>query len=190
MKQANYFAKYCKEQHNSRTLEECKPYINEWIQKQIDEGKSAYTQKLRACSLAKLYDCSTKDFIPTQVRHRADITRSRGVKERDKHFSESNHKELISFCKSTGLRRAELNALTGDKLVYKEKEDKYYVNVNTATKGGRERLAPIIGDVKNIVDLMHNAGTNKVFDRIPLAADIHSYRADYATAIYTEHATY
>lgn len=187
MKQANYFAKYCKDTYGCRTLEECKSYVDEWLQKQIEEGKSAYTQKLRACSLAKLYNCKSTDFIKTEVRNRENITRSRGIKVRDKHFSERNHKDLVEFCKSTGLRRKELKVLTGDKLVYKKEEDKYYIKVNVGSKGGRERLAPIIGNVESVVERMKSVGTNKVFDKIPLAADIHSYRADYATAIYKAH---
>jgi len=188
MKQANYFAKYCKEQYGCRTLDECKPYINEWLQKQIEEGKSAYTQKLRACSLAKLYNCKSTDFIKTEVRNRENISRSRGVKVRDKHFAEHKHKDLVEFCRATGLRRKELRVLTGDKLVYKKEEDKYYIKVDAGAKGGRERLAIIIGNVESVVERMKSVGTNKVFDKIPLAADIHSYRADYATAIYKAHA--
>lgn len=34
---------------------------------------------------------------------------------------------------------------------------------------------------------MKSVGSSRVFDKIPLAADIHSYRADYATAIYNAH---
>lgn len=188
MKQANYFAKYCKDTYGCRTLEECKSYVDEWLQKQIEEGKSAYTQKLRACSLAKLYNCKSTDFIKTEVRNRENISRSRGVKVRDKHFAEHKHKDLVEFCKSTGLRRKELRVLTGDKLVYKKEEDKYYIKVNVGSKGGRERLAPIIGNVESVVERMKSVGTNKVFDKIPLAADIHSYRADYATAIYKAYA--
>ena len=188
IKQANYFAKYCKEKHGCRTLDECKPYINEWLQKQIEEGKSAYTQKLRACSLAKLYNCKSTDFIKTEVRNRENISRSRGVKVRDKHFAEHKHKDLVEFCRATGLRRKELRVLTGDKLVYKKEEDKYYIKVDAGAKGGRERLAIIIGNVESVVERMKSVGTNKVFDKIPLAADIHSYRADYATAIYKAHA--
>lgn len=186
IKNANYFAKYCKETHDCKRLEECRPYINEWIQKQIDKGLSASTQKTRANAVAKIYNCSTTDFIKTEVRHRRDITRSRGVKVRDKHFSETKNADLVSFCRSTGLRRAELKALTGDKLVYKAKEDKYYINVNSATKGGRPRLAPIIGDVNKVIERMNNAGTGKVFEKVLQGADIHSYRADYTTSFYKE----
>lgn len=187
MKQANYFTDYCKETYGAKSLEDCKPYINTWLQKNIDERKSAHTQKTRASALAKLYGCSTKDFIKTEVRHREKITRSRGVKVRDKHFSEKRNADLVSFCKSTGLRRAELKALTGDKLIYKAEEDKYYINVNTASKGGRERLALVIGDVDKVVEKMTSAGIGKVFDNVKQGADIHGYRAYYATELYKEH---
>lgn len=186
MRHANYFVKYCKEEHGCRILEQCKPYINEWLEKRIQEGLSSYTIKLEAAALAKLYRCSTKDFIKTPERKRKDIKRSRGVKVRDNHFSESNNKQLVDFCRSTGLRRAELKVLTGDKLLYKEGQ--YFIIVNRGSKGGRYREAPVIGDIGNVKQLMRRAGSEKVFSKVPSGADIHSYRADYATAIYNMNA--
>lgn len=186
MRHANYFVKYCKDEHGCRTLEQCKPYINEWLSKRIREGLSSFTIKLEAAALAKLYRCSTKDFIKTPARKRENIKRSRGEKVRDSHFSERNHKELVEFCRSTGLRRAELKVLTGDKLLYKE--GKYYIIVDRGSKGGRYREAPAIGDIENVKTLMNKAGNEKVFSRIPEGADIHGYRAEYATAIYNMHA--
>jgi len=38
---------------------------------------------LKADQEAEMYGCSTKDFIKTDVSHRADIERSRGEKARD-----------------------------------------------------------------------------------------------------------
>ena len=51
-------------------------------------------------------------------------------------------------------------------------------------KGGKERLSRIIGNIGNVVDLMHKAGKNKVFPIISGGADIHSYRRDYANTFY------
>ena len=87
---------------------------------------------------------------------------------------------------STGLRRSELKVLTGDKLIYKEGQ--YYIKVDRGSKGGRYREAPVIGDIGNVKRLMSMAGNEKVFSKIPSGADIHSYRADYATAIYNMNA--
>jgi len=60
-----------------RTLADVRKYVNPYIQHLIEQGYAPSTQKTIASALAKLYGCSTKDFIPTQDRRRADITRSR-----------------------------------------------------------------------------------------------------------------
>lgn len=185
MKHCNYFTAYCKEKYGSKTLNECKPHINEWLKSRSEKGLSAYTQKLEASALAKMYGCSTKDFIKTDVRHRADITRSRGEKIRDKNFSEIRNKELVDFCKSTGLRRAELKALTGDKLI--QKDGQYYIKVDVGSKGGRYRESPVVGDIQLVVNKMQSVGINKVFNKIPNGADIHSYRSHYCTTVYKLH---
>lgn len=53
-------------------------------------------------------------------------------------------------------------------------------------KGGRSRYAPIIGKYKQqIVDRFRNTPRNsKVWKYVSSNADIHSYRSDYATALY------
>lgn len=65
----------------------------------------------------------------------------------------------------------------------------YYVHVENG-KGGRERFSPIIGANENqIVARMQNTAPNdKVWEHVHKGADIHSYRADYATAIYKAYA--
>lgn len=186
MKEANYFVKYCKENHKCKTLEQCRPYISEWIDSR--RHLSAYTLKLDLSALAKLYGVKATDFgIETPARVMSNITRSRGVKKRDKHFSEKRNVDLVYFCRCTGLRRSELAALRGDMLAVDDM-GRLCINVTVGSKGGRPRLAPIIGDVERITKLMHAAGSGKVFPKVPSGADIHSYRADYATAIYNQYA--
>ena len=53
-------------------------------------------------------------------------------------------------------------------------------------KGGRERMSPIIGkDAGQIIERMQNTpAEDKVWQFVHQSADIHSYRGDYATAIY------
>lgn len=186
IKHANYFAAYCKEKYSCKTIDECRQYVDEWLQSRIDANMSAYTIKLEASALAKLYGCSTTDFMETPDRNRKDIKRSRGEKVRDAHFSEKNHKELVEFCRSTGLRRRELSALTGDKLM--KKDGKYYIKVDKAAKGGRYRESEVIGNIENVKNLMQDAKKEKVFQNIPSGADIHEYRSDYATALYHKYA--
>lgn len=64
----------------------------------------------------------------------------------------------------------------------------YYLHITSGSKGGRERYAPIIGDKDLVIRLCKQAEDGKVFEKIPSGADIHSYRRDYATAIYQQHA--
>ena len=93
---------------------------------------------------------------------------------------------MVAFCRATGLRRAELKALRGTAL-YQDNSG-YYLHITSGSKGGRERYAPIIGDKDLVIRLCKQAGDGKVFEKVPSGADIHSYRRDYATAIYQQHA--
>lgn len=180
LKHACYFVKWCKEHYNCRTLDECRQYVDEWLQTRL--VLSPYTQKLEACALAKVFDCSSEDFIKTGVRHRAGITRSRKSAKRDKNFSETKNKEFIEFCKATGLRKKELKCLRGTQLVYRN--GIYYIAVTSGAKGGRYRESPIISNVDEIVKRMNEAGNGKVWSYVP-DMDVHSYRSDYCTEIYT-----
>lgn len=186
LKHCCYFVKWCKQTHECKTLEECRPYMEEWMQTRAQ--LSAYTQKLEVSALAKLYGYRTGELaIKTASRCRKDIKRSRDTVSRDQHFSEQNHTDLVVFCRSTGLRRAELKALRGTAL-YQDPSGTYYIHVTSDRKGGRERYAPVISDIELVCKLCREAGENKVFSSIPSAADIHSYRAAYATQIYLQHA--
>ena len=173
------FAKWAKETYKCKDLSSARQHVDEYLER--SRALSPYTQKLYASSLAKLYSCSSKDFnIKTDDRSRADITRSRGERIRDKHFSEKRNQELINFCKSTGLRRSELETLKGNQLI--EKDGSFFIGVKG--KGGRYREAPVINEVKLVVDRMREAGENKVWGKVHNAADIHSYRGYYATSMY------
>lgn len=193
LKQSFYFADWVKKQpareevgHKARTLEEARPFVEKWLQENIDKGLSTYTIKLQASALAKLYHCKTTDFdIETPSRSRVGVTRSRGPKVRDKDFNENRHSEMVNFCRCTGLRRAELSQITGNAL--REIDGKYYLEITKGTKGGRPRTSPIVGseeEVKAVIDQLKAAGSNRLYPRVSTHADIHSYRADYATRVY------
>lgn len=57
-------------------------------------------------------------------------------------------------------------------------------------KGGRERLSPIIGkNAEQIVERIRNIPDGeKVWQHVHKCADIHAYRAEYATDIYRKYA--
>lgn len=196
LKHCCYFVRWCKKQdidpalgHKPRTLEECRVFAEKWIQHDIDRGISAYTVKLELSALAKLYGCRTTDFdIKTPARKRANITRSRGKAVRDKHFSVTANKDMITFCKCTGLRRSELMQIRGTDLIIHE--GKLCLDVKRGTKGGRLRISPVVGssdEINTVKRLCADAGENKLFPKPNDNADIHSFRADYATRVYSGH---
>lgn len=185
VKHINYFLKWCEDTYRCKTLKQCREHVDEWLTLRMEQGLSAYTLKLEASALGKLYQEPTTNFVPTPDRKRAAITRSRGYAQRDYGFSLEKNEEIIDFCRGTGLRRSELTNLIGDQLILCD--GNAYIAVKG--KGGRYREAPIIGPHRDrIVDRMQKAGHNKVWTSVPSHMDVHEYRSEYATAIYTAYA--
>lgn len=177
-----YFIQWAKETHQIKSLDEGKKYVNEWLEIREKQGLSAYTVKLETSALIKLYNISSDEIYKSNARYRANIQRSRGEKVRDKHFSEEKHKDLVKFCRATGLRRAELQQLRGTDLI--EINGEPFICVSRGAKGGRHRNIPLAFEKDFIQGLMSSKGDDKVFEKIPNGADIHSYRAEYATRLY------
>ncbi|MBO5006514.1 MAG: hypothetical protein J6C89_03625, partial [Clostridia bacterium] len=196
LKHACYFVKWCKEQeahlhlgHKPRTLAECRVFAEQWIQYNVDRGLSAYTVKLGLSALAKIYGCKATDFdVKTPPRKRKNITRSRKNAVRDRHFGVLENGDLITFCKCTGLRRAELAQIRGTNLM--QCKGQLLLHIKRGTKGGRPRISPVVGsfeEIEVVKRLCDRAGDSKIFPKPNANADIHSFRAEYATRIYTAH---
>lgn len=152
-----YFVLWCKEKYRCKTLEQCRRHVDDWLEHR--KALSASTQKLDANSLAKIFGCSTTEFIKTDARLRENFKRSRGKKKMDAHFSEKKNWELVEFCKSAGLRRAELSALYGNCL--KEEDGRYLIIVQSGSKGRKYREAPVIGNVDLVIRKMNEAGKKR-----------------------------
>ena len=217
-KHTKYFIAYIREQHpECMTLKSAKKYVNEWLQIRTGQGLSAWTIQTEAKALGKLYGIQPDNeyyFTPPK-RNRKDIKRSRGDKVRDFHFSVTNNDELIKFCRGTGLRRSELIELRGKDLLTKSQIEaeaaqlegtsdaerlamlkdamlfdvEYFIHIRNG-KGGRQRVCPVIGkNEPHIVErIMNTPPEEKVWQYINSNADIHGYRAEYATTVYKAHA--
>lgn len=198
LQQCCQFVRWCKQQarqdgsRQPRTLEDCRQYVASYMQ-HLQQEYSAYTQKLVLSALCKLYSEYPVEGHPFDLqempgaRHRADITRSRETVIRDAHFSEENNKDIITFCKCSGLRRAELMQIRGIDLD---------INTNTlmvyrGTKGGRIRMVPVTGspeELETVRRLATAAGNSKIFSHISSAMDVHHYRSVYCQRIYSSYA--
>lgn len=109
-------------------------------------------------------DLVSKDSIVREVKRLNEVNRTRELSAKES--------KNLTICK--------------DALLFGDVTHFVYLK----EKGGRERLSPIIGpDAKQIVERFERTGKDgKVWIHIPSHADIHSYRGDYATAIYKMYA--
>lgn len=196
------FAEYVKEHGRAgryTPLRETKDLAKEFLAKEIASGKSAYSLKLERSALAKLFGVPGKELAHIQDRSRADITRSReryvtsektgkqilNPSSRAGHFSEKNHPQLVEFCKSTGLRRAELEKLRGDQF-YKDEKGDYRIHLgDNQAKGGRDRDIHVLRNNELVRELCERAGHDRVFGKLP-QFDVHNYRSEYATERYKD----
>lgn len=189
LRHAIEFVTYCRQEHGCKVLADCRPYVKEWIER---GDLSPHTRKMERSALAKMYGCKAKDFgeIDTGTRARDTVKRSRGTAARDRHFSENGkYKQYVEFCRSTGLRRTEVSVIKGTAF-YRDADGKAWLHVSEGTKGGRYREVPVIGNVDAVEAVCKAAGSKKVIQiltnglKAPNGADTHSYRSDYATALY------
>jgi len=179
------FVLWCRDVYGCRILEDCRQYAAAYIAMLQQKGQSPSTLKLKAAAIAKLYSCTTAELgIVTPDRRRADITRSRGIKKSDKHFSETRNEDLIAFCRGTGLRNhKELQQLHGNQLEC-DNDGQYWL-MNIVGKGGKKRNVPVLPDYEDVIaKYCRNAGDGLVWPHVSSHADIDSYRADYAMAWY------
>lgn len=182
------FARWCRDQYGDTKVSRMDTHAAEYMQHLRDTGRSPWSQKAILSGLRKLYGNDNEHLrdIRTDARHRTDITRSRLDTPMARHFSESRNAELINFCEKTGLRRSELEHLTGDRVTYKG--DQAYIS-GVSGKGGRVRDVLILGNDQAVIDRIQNTPAGDlVWGRVHSAANIHGYRADYAAELYKEYA--
>lgn len=187
LSQCNHFCDWCYS-NEIRTPEAAKDAVKDYIRHLEASGKSPWTVYTAISAIAKAFGCSTTVFgVKPPKRERASVTRSRYAAVRDRQMSlhKEENKQLIEFCRSTGLRRRELEQLHGDAL--KQGTDgNWYVHV-TNGKGGKQRDVLMIGSEKQIravCDRMQQAGSNLVFQHVHSKLDVHYYRSLYACDLY------
>jgi integrase len=187
------FVGWTRSTHAIKTLVQLDPRADElatvYLQQQLADGKSPYTLQVERAALRLFFDNRTLAASVTIPRRaRASITRSRGAKKHDRHFQPENWPELVNFVRATGLRRHEVrNLQCGD--IYQDQDGRLLVHVKNG-KGGLERHVPVlVGREVDVLTVI--AGRDPevpVFERIPKHMDVHSYRREYAQALYLYHA--
>jgi len=185
VKHCTAFAEWARKEYGCRTIEQARQYVPEYLRIRMEKGLSAWTVKLDASAIAKLYQCRTTEFgIITPERKRADIKRSRGAA--DSHFSEDNNRDVVLFGRGTGVRRHEMAALR-KRDVYWE-EGTLYIHVEQG-KGGKRRNAPVRPEYTEHVWRMAERADKPddyIFSKreMPNRLPEHRYRAEYAKEMY------
>lgn len=180
------FTQFCKENYGCKTLAQCKPHIADYIAYR-ESYCSAYTTKLDVSALNKLLGT---DIRSTKSRSRSAVTRSRGAKAMDSHFSVSKNAELVTFLRSCGLRRSEAACVRGSDIRPCASSPVglgIFVR-GSGAKGGRERIAPLYCSpqtAREIADRCAAVGDKRLFDHIHTKLDVHSLRAEYALQVYS-----
>lgn len=193
------FCQWCLKEYDIKKVDQMVDYAPLYMNKLIKEQKSPRTQKTVAAAMNKFYGDNLG--LKTQSFSRSQITRSRYPVKSLSHFSEDNNKDLVEFCRHTGLRRSELikstyNPRTQDVTLKDcqkynikgisliEKEGQYYIH-NVVGKGGKHRDVLILDNYSPVIERIRGLKVNEpLFEKVHSKAPIHSYRADYGCSLY------
>lgn len=186
--QFKHFADWLEKAHpEAVTLEDARGFVDEYLKHLIELERSAYSISTAKAAIAKVMGVEATQFIATPPRLRADIKRSRGEAERDKHISDKKEEELARFTSATGLRRKEMTMIKSDDLFFENGQA--YLNINKGTKGGKPRIAKIVGkteeETKDIVKWIQSK-KGRLFNKLSSNYDNHFYRATYANRLYNQ----
>lgn len=198
------FAHWARDTYGIRTLaaldQDADALVTLYLAARLDAGHSPHTLMTVRSALRMFYrpayPAAIRDHCVSRLsadvvvprRRRDAIVRSRGPVAMDQDIVLDRYTALIAFCRATGLRRRELEALTaGDVDDFK---GSLVVHVRNG-KGGKQRLVPVLPEGADAVRaaIQGLAASSLIFPRVPVRLDIHAYRRAYAQALYCEDGT-
>lgn len=182
------FANYCKNELHitkAKNVSELKEYMISYLDKCKQKNCSNYTLKMRRSAFNKLLGKDNKLDYFINERKINEITRSR--KENtffDKHYNRNGkYKDLFDIAESTGTRREDLTNLRKKDF---ELIDNHLVVHIKGSKGGRNRTAIVLNQNVVLEFLKDKKDNELLFSKIPDKIDIHSFRRQYLTNLYSK----
>lgn len=181
---AQKFGAWCKTRYRCKTVEECKPHIQDYADFLAASGKTASTYLASVCRVFGV----PLDSIQKPIRVVAENTRSRGSKAVDsrKDAGREASPRLYDFASVVGIRRNEYLHLAPDDLVI---DDFGHPCVLVRKgKGGKRQLQRILPEeldaVKAVFD--HPADETHLFSEAEMTnkIDLHHLRALRAQQMY------
>ncbi len=175
--------------HRLVALDEQAPVlVPQYLRLRLEAGKSAYTLQAERSALRLFFqNRALAQEVTLPRRTREMITRSRGPNDADRHIQLAHWQSLIAFLQATGLRRNEVAHLRVRDIVEQNPDYQYRPTVYVANgKGGKTRTVPVLSGREQ--DVLSQKGEREaselVFSHIPRRLRVHSYRREYAQALY------
>ena len=159
-------------------------YAVSYLNALSERGVSIYALKKTRSALGMLYGHTIDIKLPKRTK--TDIKRSRIETASDKHFSrDGKHKDLFMLAVACGGRRGDIRRLTADK--FHDIDGHLYVEF-LGSKGGRDRLAPVLPSSENAVrDFLATKKHGEIlFPKIDKNIDVHALRREYAQKLHEE----
>lgn len=179
---AREFSIWCRENTKARTMDEAKFYTGFYLQERIKRNLSAWTIQRDRSALRKIFqdpDLCWEVAVPR--RRLANIKRSRRPVKMDQQFDPEKYPDLVDFCRATGLRRHELEAICPEDIYWER--DRLIAFVRQG-KGGKAREVTVLPEMKSrVLEIIQGRPPGKpIFDKVPSKMDVHSYRREYSIA--------
>ena len=186
-RQTKQFVKFCREQFNCRTFEECALHIQEYSDYLQMQAYSASTIHTYLASVCGVFDIKLNEIVKP-VRHTADYKRGRGgiLMDAQNDLENPRWTYIVEFQRKVGLRRDELMKLTGRDLV---RDESGYLCVRVRSgKGGKTQLQRILEEDEPFIRAYFEniAPTERIFDAKYFKNDLnfHALRAESARTYY------
>ena len=139
------FIDFCRSKYGQQTKAECRVHIQAYADYLKENGYQPSTIHTYIAPVCSYHNINMRE-IKKDIRSTADYKRGRTnndkKKRSDNDFSNPKYKYSVEFQKRVGIRRAELEKLTGDDLVIDE-SGHFCVRVKCG-KGGKKQLQRIL----------------------------------------------
>ena len=186
-RQTKQYVKFCREQFDCRTFEECAKHIQEYSDYLQREGYTASTIHTYLASICSVFAVNLGE-ISKPIRHVAEYMRGRNNALRDVQNDLENPRwaYIVEFQRRVGLRRDELMHLVGGDL--RRDESGYLCVLVKRGKGGKMQYQRILPEDEDFIRAYFEnvAPTEKIFDAKYFKNDLnfHSLRAESARKHY------
>ena len=186
-----YFVQYCRSEHNCRSLDECKQYIDVYINFLINKGLSACTIHTYAAAISATYQIPLNS-ISKPRRIIGEFTRGRNeiqYPHSSQDLENPAYRRLIEFASKCGIRREEYAKLKKSSWVIDPSTGKHAIFVARGKHGKEQYQLVRDEDVPWFEKFFAEVPDDRyIFSKAEMNnhLNLHRFRADNAKRWYAE----